>query len=387
MRSFYHPPRDIRKFPLWVEYDCVVRHAACNGWLSKLIWMHAKGVTQDEARSLVQRLAGVPVKFGSRSGRAYSKPYRVSLPRIPGGRLGQLRLGIVVHEAAHIIDHRKTGKFGHRLKFCQEFQRLTESIEMTTPLNFRPIYDRHQGPYSILMTREDDKGRLFTDRITGSAMRAQATHEKAIELISGRDPKFTNVDAVFVFSDTEGQFTGALYKRGEAYAAWEHIPVLDDAPPVAKVKPRLTVKEAAAKTYPAANAIVQADTAAAAGLVGHTMVDGDVPTPKKERPAKLPGDRFPAMRGRPLVAVPEGNWPKSAPAQFVRSFFGQQPPDYSATSAELVAAIGQSLTDLGVQFPASLISRLKQAGLLKEKSYESQESESDAPEQEAAGQS
>jgi len=256
-----------------------------------------------------------------------------------------------------------------------------------TPLNFRPIYDRHQGPYVLLLLREDAKGKQFTDRITGS-LRAQAAHEKAVDLVYGRDPKYTDVDSVFVFSDTEGQFTGALYKCGEDYAAWEHLPI-DDSSPASSAKPKrtgLTVKEGAVK-----NAIVQAEAAEAAGFVGHTMVDGDkiesptthagVPRPKKERPAKLPGDRFPVMRGRPLVHNPEGEWPKSAPAQFVKSFFGQQGPEYSATSAELVAAIGTSLTDLGVQFPASLISRLKQAGLLKEKTYESQEPEGDAPEQ------
>jgi len=243
------------------------------------------------------------------------------------------------------------------------------------PLNFRPIYDRHQGPYVLLLLREDAKGKQFTDRITGS-LRAQAAHEKAVDLVYGRDPKYTDVDSVFVFSDTEGQFTGALYKCGEDYAAWEHLPI-DDSSPASSAKPKrtgLTVKEGAARSV--VNAIVQAETAEAAGFVGHHEVDGDkvasVPKPKKERPAKLPGDRFPVMRGRPLVHNPEGEWPKSAPAQFVKSFFGQQPPDYSATSAELVAAIGQSLTDLGVQFPASLISRLKQAGLLKEKTYDSE---------------
>lgn len=247
---------------------------------------------------------------------------------------------------------------------------------MTTPINLRGIYDRHQGPYSILMTRVDAKGNLFTDRITGSSMRAQAVHEKAVDLVAGRDPKFTNVDAVYVFSDTEGQFTGALYKQGEEYADWQRIPELDDAPPVT-AKPRRTAKERVAEEVSTMLAGAQA------------LGDGDVQVgleqalkpPPKAKPARLPGDRFPAMRGRPLVAVPEGKWPPSAPAQFVRSFFGQQPEGYSATSAELVQAIGQSLTDLGVQFPASLISRLKQSGLLKEKSYEPQEPEGDAPQQ------
>lgn len=236
---------------------------------------------------------------------------------------------------------------------------------VTTPRNFRPIYDRHQGPYVLLLMRQDAKGKEFTDRITGLSLRAQAAHEKAIDLINDRDPAKTDVHAVFVFSDTEGQFTGALYRRGEEYLPWQHLPI-DDAVPVPSTRfKRPTVKEGAAKSV--VNAIVQTDAS-----------PERVAAPAKTRAAKLPGDRFPVMRGRPLVHDPEGSWPKSAPAQFVKSFFGQQPPDYSATSAELVAAIGQSLTDLGVQFPASLISRLKQAGLLKEKTYE------ESKEQEAA---
>lgn len=221
--------------------------------------------------------------------------------------------------------------------------------DATKPKNFRAIYDRHQGPYVLLLTRENEKGIEFTDRITGTSLRAQAAHEKAIELIENRDPKKPDVTRVFVFSETEGQFTGALYSRGEAYAAWEHLPI-DDAPPAPKPKP-VTVKE-----QKASRDAVESPTTEAG-------------VPPKPRPAKLPGDRFPAMRGRPLVAQLDGEWPKSAAAQFVRSFYAQQGPEYSATSAELVAAIGQSLTDLGVQFPASLISRLKQAGLLVEKTY------------------
>lgn len=242
---------------------------------------------------------------------------------------------------------------------------------MTTaaPLNFRPIYDRHQGPYVLLLTRENEKGVEFTDRITNIALRAQAAHEKAVELIENRDPKKPDVTRVFVFSETEGQFTGALYQRGESYATWEHLPI-DDTPVMPK--PRLTVKEKAAKTYPAAvNAIVQANAAAAAGLTGHTMVDGDVvPAALADSPAVPKLQRkFAVMRGRPLVANVEGQWPASAAAQLVRSHFEAKGTAYAATSAELVAEIGTALAELKVQFPASLISRLKQAGLLVEKTY------------------
>jgi hypothetical protein len=383
-----------------------LRAAGNEGWLGLLIEAHLTPCDQARARWLLvlADCSHIPVRFNETRkvrGRFY-KPFRtpgarqaaISLPGQPGSRFGYLRVGIVLHEAAHALAYRKCSNLNHQKPFQREFRSLLRKL-MTpspTPLNFRPIYDRHQGPYVLLLTRVDNKGAEFSDRITDISLRAQAAHEKAIELIENRDPKKPDVTRVFVFSETEGQFTGALYQRGEAYAAWQHLPMDDAAPAPRAVVKRATVKETAAKTYPAANAIVQGEAAAAAGLTGHTMVDGDLVAagladsprvPKLQRPAKLPGDRFPVMRGRPLVHDPEGSWPKSAPAQFVKSFFGQQPPDYSATSAELVAAIGQSLTDLGVQFPASLISRLKQAGLLKEKTHESQEPQGDAPEQSA----
>jgi hypothetical protein len=370
-----------------------LRAAANGGWLGPLIEAHLTPCSQEEARRLLglADCRHLPVRFGNRRGRFY-RPFRsrrglkgrealIALPGLPGFRFGFLRVGIVLHEAAHALDWRKTSALNHQRTFQQEFRSLLRKLMTTsTPLNFRQIYDRHQGPYVLLLLREDAKGKQFTDRITGSALRAQAAHEKALDLINDRDPLKTDVQNVFVFSDTEGQFTGALYKRGEEYAAWEHL-AIDDAPPVSTIvkKPKrtLTIKEAVALADDAQVEDMPTNRPPGAGRAG-TMETEDVPTPPKVRPTKLPGDRFPVMRGRPLVHVPEGEWPKSAPAQFVKSYFGQQPTDYSATSAELVAAIGPSLIEIGVQFPASLISRLKQAGLLKEKTHESQKPEGDA---------
>ncbi len=85
----------------------------------------------------------------------------------------------------------------------------------------------------------------------------------------------------------------------------------------------------------------------------------------RREPTKLPGDRFPAVRGRPLIIASVEGWPPSQPAQIVRTFFIERGA-VAATTAEILAALGMELAALGMAHPGSLISRLKQAGLLKE---------------------
>lgn len=238
-----------------------------------------------------------------------------------------------------------------------------------TPLNFRQIYDRHQGPYVLLLVRQDAKGKQFTDRVTGSSLRAQAAHETAVDLITATDGKNGDVTHAFVFSDTEGQFIGALYRRGEAYAPWEHL-AIDDAP----------------RTTPKARRVATAPS----GEEG-TVTEMTAPSaPPKPPRVKTPGSRFPAMRGRALAMTQDADakWPASKPAQMVKAHFEFKGPTYSATSPELVADIGPALKEIGVEFPASLISRLKQAGLLVEQatrgaeSHEQASTEGDAPSEE-----
>jgi hypothetical protein len=297
--------------------------------------------TESQAEDLLVLvgLRDVPVRFLHRPtpGRArfnrFSRHYGISLPGRPGTVYGFLRAGIVLHEAAHVLDHQRTSEFSHGPTFCRQLLSLIEHT-MTTPaptINLRQIYDRHQGPYVILLIRTDAKGKQTSDRVLGTH-RAEFAHQQAVDLVT----QDGDVTTAYIFSDTEGQFTGALYRRGETYASWVNAP-LDDAPPAA---PKL--KDLISNKAPAA--------------------------PRAPRPAKLPGDRFPVMRGRPLTKDPakDNDWPKSAPAQLVRSHFDLKGATYSATSAELVAEIGQALQELGMAHPASLISRLKQSGLLTE---------------------
>lgn len=78
-------------------------------------------------------------------------------------------------------------------------------------------------------------------------------------------------------------------------------------------------------------------------------------------PGSGPVRGLPAKVGRALV-LGTGEWPGSAAAQLVREHYSQ--PGFRATPADACAAIGARLTEMGVAFPASLISRLKQKGLL-----------------------
>lgn len=386
MRALRVSNKELRKEFHICEYPSVLDAAGTEGWLDLLIQSHLTPCSQDDAKRLLRQagLNHIPMRFSMRSrarGR-FSSPRRgrsarLSLPGRPGSRFGCLRVGIVLHEAAHALDYFKRLKANHQPPFRTELQRLLRKFMTTTPHNFRPIYDRHQGPYVLLLLRTNAKGEQFTDRMTGSSLRAQAAHEKAIDLINDRDPAKTDVQNVFVFSDTEGQFTGALYKRGEAYADWQHLSELDDDMPARPKRTGLTVKEAVALAD--ATPLQRTTVAEQLDAVESPTTHAGLPTPRKPRATKLPGDRFPVMRGRPLVHNPEGKWPTSAPGQLVKSHFDMKGPGYSATTAELLSEIGPALTELGVGFPSSLISRLKQSGLLKEITYESQEPQGDAP--------
>lgn len=211
-------------------------------------------------------------------------------------------------------------------------------------INLTPIYDRHPGPYAILLLLEDDKGKLSSKSAMGTTSPV-TTHDRAMELLEEK-----NVVCVSVF-EAGGQFTGAFYRKGEEYTPLDY----------GRVPERAVVPE------------------------GGTAAPVDVAAPPKVQRAKTPGSRFPAMRGQGLELTPgmDDQWPKSAPAQMVRSHFEFKGAGFSATAPELVADIGPALKEIGVEFPASLISRLKQKGLLRKVSYEQEVPQGDAPEQEA----
>jgi len=82
------------------------------------------------------------------------------------------------------------------------------------------------------------------------------------------------------------------------------------------------------------------------------------------QPESAPSNGCRRTRGARLVIGKTDGWPKSQGAQIVRQFF--QHPDRRASTQEIVSAIGDQLMAAGIEFPGSLVSRLKQAGFLTE---------------------
>jgi hypothetical protein len=198
----------------------------------------------------------------------------------------------------------------------------------------RSIYGRHAGPYSLLLTRESG-GKQFSDHLAGPYS-AEEAHEEARKLVA--DPKGNTIQ-VFVNSITEGQFIGALYERGKRYASWTEMRDAEGA--------------ALDAEKPEAPSEASADAA-------------EVPAVKKAMAPKLEAKapRAPRSRGGILELDP-GNaerWPNSKGAALVRSALEELG---AATAADLAARLAEPLKAANVAFPASLISRLKQAGLLR----------------------
>lgn len=376
------------------EYVSVLRRAGEEGWLAPLVEAHATTCTFITAGAIMRVLPDIPeylrsgpqLRFwkGEHRGRArYNRGtglYGMALPITSGTRCCQLRIGLVLHEAAHIWDHQQTQKFGHGPSFCRALRKaLTfpwrEVLHMPTS-NYQEIYARHRGPFSLLITRETQKKSQpiqGSEKIKGP-FNAEEAHEEARMLVN--DPR-ENIVQVHVFSDGEGQFCGAFYKRGEEYNTWEEetenagrmeLPEQLAAPALLQGRSESLSTMVAAEHDGLPDEPVQE--------TGGDRPVRDVPTeepakpkraraPQPDKPAKLPGDRFPAVRGKALELGKEDGWPPSAAAQRVRAFYTGG-TGVRATSAELVAALGAELQGMGVAFPASLISRLKQAGFLKE---------------------
>lgn len=218
------------------------------------------------------------------------------------------------------------------------------------------IYRAHPGPYSLMITRRVD-GKKVPSEVKGPFL-AHAAHAAAITLIT--DPIGTAVE-VYVFSEKEKQFIGAMYFRGRDYTSWseEEIHALASAPESPRVTPRKTFRR-----QPADQPVREEDADLESRDGGSGGDDGvEVPDVPRRSRASGPRDRFPAVRGKGLaLGTPEG-WPPSKPAQAVKEFFAA---GRTATVAEVVQAIGPALAEMGMQFPAALVSRLKQKGLLKE---------------------
>lgn len=321
----------------------MLRSAGREGWLDSLVEAHGSACTIEEAQQLLNRLGlpgGTRISFRNKRGWARfnkHKRYHIGLPNVRGARQGRLRRGLVLHEAAHILDHRNSGSFGHQEKFLKIFRRLLASPWrgfMTG--NFKEIYDRHRGPYGVMLTRvvevkngtEQVSDRL-PDRFT-----AEDAHEEARMLVN--DPK-ENVKSAYVFSESEGQFIGAFYSRGEEYPSWDEM--------------RASDFQALGVEVPA-----KADEPAPAPPPAAEPAKPVVKLRAQLEPRKV-GSALQIAEGR------EAEWPPSAAAQEVLGAFKA---DGKMTAKQAAEKLAPKMIELGVAHPASLVSRLKQAGLLTE---------------------
>ncbi len=199
----------------------------------------------------------------------------------------------------------------------------------------------------------------------GGPFGAKDAHEKCRELIEAPGP----VIGVHVFSLTESQFIGAYYKRGDSQQPWheleepdERVELQTQAPPEGETDaaPLQDEPEGPADDEPVRPGDALRDASPAAPAVPRDRAVRSVP-PKKQAAPRALG----VARTQTTLELDPGNaeqWPKSETAQTVRAFLdgGKR-----ATSKDICEALGPKLTALGVAFPASLVSRLKQGGLLR----------------------
>lgn len=379
------------------EYTTVLALAGHEGWLAPLLRAHLRPCTKGEAEMLLRAvgLNRLPVTWRPGSGRARhgEHGYRISLPpTVKGWRGHQLRAGLVLHEAAHVLDHRRRKQFGHGLTFCKHFRRLIESDwpavlgasykpgykltlddegRLMVCHSFSEIYSRHRGPYSLVLTRETRKAHKGEEKITHSTdkvrgpLGAEEAHEEARMIVN--DPRDNVIDA-HVFSETEQQFIGAHYARGVEVLPWDDArsfytdasaepvgltplpgPVTIegtwDAPPV------IDLMDALKKALPPSNP--------------HPPSPVDVAYKFPVEPAGKPVTASPKKRGVALM-IDDGYaepWPKSPAAQLIRDYLSN---GRKASAKEIGSALADQMTVLGVEFPTALVSRMKQAGMLKE---------------------
>lgn len=356
------------------EYSSILNAAAREGWIGPLAAAHLTPCTREESNALLAaaHLPGLRVAWRERSSGRTSRRkgiFRITLPRdplIPGERNhGSLRVGLVLHEAAHVLGFRQYGTFGHDERFRQLFRHLLIALPWRTLVaatcsDYPALYARHRGPYSLLLstaTEKKVKGETVlvpgTNRNKGP-MSAEEAHDTARMLVG--DPR-DNVTAAFVFSDTEGQFIGAYYERGQDIPAWDEARAVSAVTRLAPTAP--------SETEP----LVHGDEGDVGEPVRGVDADGAVPAQPdarsaKPRPSALPRMPPPARKAVALqAATGAAEWPKSRGPQILREWFAAE-PGRRATVPDIVAACGPALTEAGIQFPASLISRLKQGGFL-----------------------
>lgn len=331
------------------EYPSILRRAGREGWLNALVTTHLTPCSVTEAKAILIMIPGprCELRFRPGIGKASikGKRYRLAFPPEAGTTFGQLRVGLAIHEAAHILDHRKQGHFGHGPTYCSVLRSLLNiawrKVVMPTS-SYCAIYLNHRGPFSIMIIRETTKKDkvLASSECVDGPFTAEEAHDEARMLVT--DPR-ENVASAFIYSNSEQQHIGAVYKRGETYKTWEEEVGLYR---MEQDTPQREVPLLSGRDEPVQGVGIEHSAAAAA-------------TPERTVPVVPAKTR---KRGSALVVAKDG-WPKSEAAQAVRGYFDQHS---EATPTDIMAALGSKLNGMGVAHPASLISRLKQAGFLKE---------------------
>jgi hypothetical protein len=188
-------------------------------------------------------------------------------------------------------------------------------------------FDHHRGPFTFCVTRPKENPREGTypfayETLPGTVSGSDVEDEARALLADPRD----TIVSVAVWSVSEQQHVMTYRKDDPVRAKAVAAPIEPEAP--------------AAVSTPAAVAIAVAPA-----------------TPRRDpKPEKR-------TRGAKLVIGKRDGWPASKGAQIVRQFFH---PDRQATTQEIVGAVGEQLKAEGIEFPGSLVSRLKQAGFLTE---------------------
>ena len=216
-------------------------------------------------------------------------------------------------------------------------------------------FDRHPGRYDVCHDTEKagkKDGQIVPTRVAiHSGIHADDVIKIARREIAA-DPSAT----LTVFSATRGE--QAHFATINSKNIHDLLEEVNDGPvEAAQTKAPAAAKELEEPPTP------QADR----GPNGEPAPEAPAKPARRPKAAKLPGDRFPVVRGKQLELDPgcAEPWPGNEATASVRRFFEE--PDKKATAAEVIAAIGVAkFKEFGVEHPGSLISRLKQKGFLRE---------------------
>lgn len=218
---------------------------------------------------------------------------------------------------------------------------------------FETVFRRHPGVYDVMHTTErpgKKEGHIEQVRVATHARITARQVETLVRREVEADPFATLT--IFAASRGDNGCIGWIHQRN-IDEMFKEVP--DDGM-------ELPAERGAAALLPRrAEPVREVDDSG-----DDSVPEGAIPVDRPVRrvpPEGVPQQRTPRKAGAAL-ALGAGEWPKkSEPARLVREWFEAE-PDRRATTAEMIEALGTQLTALGVQFPASLFSRLKQAGLL-----------------------